>query len=119
MHKLNFNFSTFSKNTSNPKKGRKDNRNNPTPFLFIVTLLVGFLSPHAATAATYYVSTTGSNSNSCATAQTITTPKRTVSGSSGGVSCLQPGDTLYVRAGTYAEGLNAINSPSGTSSARI
>jgi len=55
----------------------------------------------------YYVSTTGSDTNSGAHGQ----PFRTINK---GVKVLKPGDTLYIRAGTYAEALlNVI--PSGTS----
>jgi len=55
----------------------------------------------------YFVSTAGSDKNSGTEAQ----PFRTVNK---GVSVLKPGDTLYIRRGTYAEALlNAI--PSGLS----
>ncbi|OGI89794.1 hypothetical protein A3B01_00340, partial [Candidatus Nomurabacteria bacterium RIFCSPLOWO2_01_FULL_41_52b] len=50
----------------------------------------------------FYVSTTGSDSNSCATAQNINTPKRTLNNA---VKCLLAGKTLYVRGGTYKESL--------------
>lgn len=63
-----------------------------------------------AHAATYYVSKAGSNTNSCAQAQSTSTPKLTIAG---GLSCLVAGDTLLVRAGTYAEGM-VNNVPSGT-----
>lgn len=62
-------------------------------------------------AATYYIATTGNDARSCATAQTITTPKASFDS---GMACLGPGDTLFVRAGTYNEGINN-NVPSGTS----
>jgi hypothetical protein len=55
----------------------------------------------------YYVSPTGSDSNS----GTFSTPFRTLAK---GTSVLKPGDTLYVRAGTYAESLSD-KIPSGTS----
>ena len=57
--------------------------------------------------ATYYVSLTGSDSNPGSLAQ----PFKTLSK---GVSVLTPGDTLYIRGGTYAENLNN-KIPSGTS----
>lgn len=62
-------------------------------------------------AATYYVDDTGGdNGRSCATASVITTPKATVVN---GITCLSAGDTLFVRAGTYDEGIST--SASGTS----
>src|SRR5215475_14289659 len=47
-------------------------------------------------AATYYVATTGSDSNSCAAAQNISTPKRSINA---GLACLAAGngDTVYIR----------------------
>lgn len=62
-------------------------------------------------AATYYVATTGSDARSCGTAQTITTPKQTIGS---GVTCLSSGDTLSIRAGTYAEILEWFGWPGGT-----
>src|SRR5262249_40901714 len=56
---------------------------------------------------TYYVSTTGSDSN----AGTLTAPFLTVNH---GVSVLHAGDTLYIEGGTYTEAL-INNVPSGTS----
>lgn len=64
------------------------------PIVLLVTLLIG--SP--AHAATYYVKTSGSDANSCATAQTETTPKLTVAA---GMGCLSAGDTLEIGAGSY------------------
>jgi parallel beta-helix repeat protein len=60
-----------------------------------------------AEGATYYVATTGNNANAGAE----TTPFQTLNK---GVSVLKPGDTLYVRQGTYVEKLfDSI--PAGTS----
>jgi hypothetical protein len=73
------------------------------------------LTPSAANAAaTYYVAKTGSDSNSCTSAQATATPKLTIKS---GLSCVKAGDTLSVRAGTYAEPIdsNAIKLPAGTS----
>jgi len=69
----------------------------------------------AAEAATYYVSLSGSDANSCAASQTIGTPKRSIRNA---VSCLRPGDTLYVRGGVYTASTDVIDNatPSGTSS---
>jgi hypothetical protein len=71
----------------------------------------------SASAATYYVSPTtgspaGSDARSCLTSQTISTPKATLNSA---VLCLTPGDTLFVRAGTYTESLLVGKVPSGTS----
>lgn len=63
----------------------------------------------------YYVSTSGDDSVSCATSRNIATPKRTVSSALG---CLQAGDTLYIRGGTYTERVN-ITSVFGTASAPV
>jgi hypothetical protein len=110
MHKLNFNFSTFFRNTSSPKKDGKNNRNIPAAFLFIVTLLVGVLSQRTGAAATYYVATSGNDVNP----GTQTSPLRTVTK---GLSVLRAGDTLYIRGGTYSEGIdsNSLSIPTGSS----
>jgi fibronectin type 3 domain-containing protein len=62
---------------------------------------------------TYYVATTGSDSNSCTAARNLSTAKRTITA---GMTCLASGDTLEVKGGTYNENL-VINVPSGTASA--
>lgn len=56
--------------------------------------------------ATYYLATTGNDSNACATAQSSNTPKKTFSSAWG---CLTPGDTLIVADGTYT----SASPPSG------
>lgn len=53
----------------------------------------------------YYVSNSGSNTNSCAAAKSSATPKQTIQGA---FSCLSPGDTLIVRDGTYSGAGNAF-----------
>ncbi len=58
-------------------------------------------------AATFYTSTSGSDSNS----GTISSPFRTINH---GASKLTPGDTLFVRAGNYTEELGEFSIPSGT-----
>ena len=68
------------------------------------------LSADVARAATYYVAKNGSNVNSCAQAQSSSTPKSTVNGALG---CLIAGDTLLVRGGVYDESISSM--PSGTS----
>src|SRR3990167_6373670 len=82
----------------------------------IFTVLFLLLSGVQVHATTYYVSPTGDNSRSCATAQTSTTPKLTILNA--WENCLVAGDTLYLKAGTYTEAIDAGNLaglPSGTS----
>ena len=77
-------------------------------------IVVAFLCTGAtglAEGATFYAALNGNDANSCAQAQSISTPKRTVTA---GASCLQPGDTLFVRAGTSRESL-IDKVPSGSS----
>ncbi len=62
---------------------------------------------------TYYTATTGNNSNTCTQAKSISTPKLTISGGSGGKSCLSSGDTLIIEDGTYAEGIEYNDIPAG------
>jgi parallel beta-helix repeat protein len=75
-------------------------------FVFWCSALSG-----VAHASTYYVSNTGSNSNSCTQAKSTSSPKQTLAA---GLGCLGAGDTLLVRGGTYNEEINN-NVPSGTS----
>jgi CSLREA domain-containing protein len=75
----------------------------------LVLFMLMFVS--TAEAANYYVSKQGADANSCAQAQSVTTPKLKISS---GASCLSPGDTLFVKAGLYAEELSNVI-PSGTS----
>ena len=74
-----------------------------------------YIGPPAVTVpvgpTTYWVATTGSESNTCLQARTEDTPKLTITS---GASCLTPGDTLFVKAGTYAEQLTD-EIPGGTS----
>jgi hypothetical protein len=76
----------------------------------LVYALVIFLVTTTAQAATYYVATTGNDSNP----GTIQLPFRTIVK---GVSVLKPGDTTLVRAGTYRESIdtNKVTFPNGTS----
>ena len=70
-----------------------------TKILFFLFVLFGLsLSAKAVFAATYYVATNGSNSNSCITAQNSTTPKTTVNSI---LSCVVAGDTVLIRGGSY------------------
>src|SRR5262249_938262 len=68
--------------------------------LFVMFFTMFPVLAHGAT--TYYVAQTGnaSDSNSCAQAQSESTPKRTINS---GIGCLFAGDTLIVKPGTYAE----------------
>ena len=59
--------------------------------LLSVGALVFLVGAVTVQAATYYVATTGNDTHACATAQTISTPLRTIAS---GVACLNPGDTL-------------------------
>ena len=61
---------------------------------------------------TYYVSTDGSDSHP----GTVSEPWRTVKK---GLQSLHPGDTLYVRGGTYVENDTSLSTRAGSSSARI
>ncbi len=90
---------------------------SPLGGLFVgVCLLLLWGSP-LLQAATFYVSTSGFDGNSCMTAQTITTPKATIQSA---LNCLgNPGDTLYIRAGTYSEGVRITSTANGTPSQSI
>lgn len=68
----------------------------------LCVVLAVCLSGAAPLAATYYVATSGSDGRSCGTAQTIATPKASISNAAG---CLSAGDTLLVRGGTYDDKL--------------
>jgi parallel beta-helix repeat protein len=65
--------------------------------LAVLLLSVGCLSAHAAT---FYVSTAGADSVTCAQAQSAQTPRRTINR---GIACLSSGDTLVVKPGVYDE----------------
>lgn len=77
--------------------------------LFLILIVVN------ANATTYYVGKSGSDENSCATAQSSTAGNRKLTVNAG-VDCLVAGDILIIGNGTYTETLrNQI--PSGMSSA--
>lgn len=63
-----------------------------------------------AQAAIYYVAPAGLDSRTCGIAAIIGTPKATIAS---GLGCLLPGDTLFIRAGTYDTNVTSV--PSGTS----
>jgi hypothetical protein len=79
-------------------------------------LLVIFFTmfPVLVHGATYYVTKTGSDSNSCANAQNISTAKLTLAS---GLGCLSGGDTLQLGNGTYTDTNILNNVPSGSSGA--
>jgi len=84
-------------------------------FYFLLLVLSTLLSlTNSAYAATYWVAKTGSDGNSCAQAQSQSTPKLTVNS---GITCLSAGDTLTVRAGNYNEAIGSPNPqiPGGSS----
>src|SRR5215510_16621861 len=73
-----------------------------------VVMIVGMVNVIDVEAAIYYVSTSGNNANSCATAQGKgSSAKRNVSQA---LACLSPGDTLRIQAGTYTTPDDRINS---------
>ena len=84
--------------------------------MIYVSLLILLLWSTLAHAVTFYTSTTGSDVlHTCTQAQNESTAKRTIDGVDGGISCLNAGDELVIKGGTYAEEINAANIPSGTS----
>jgi Right handed beta helix region len=80
-----------------------------------IALLIGVLVGRSSFAATFYVATTGDDSNSCTEAQNPSTSKRNIIGARGGLSCLGAGnaDILDVRAGNYNDRITSV--VSGTS----
>jgi Right handed beta helix region len=80
--------------------------------LTLCFLLVAF----PAWGTTFYVATTGNDSNSCATAQSASTPRRTIIG---GIGCVTAGagDTVIVASGNYGSELvgSSFSTKSGTS----
>jgi Right handed beta helix region/Pel9A-like, right handed beta helix region len=78
--------------------------------MILVLILVSFFEPVAAHAATYYVSTSGSDSNPGTSTQPFLTIRK-------GASVLASGDTLNVNPGTYVESIdtNSVALASGTS----
>jgi hypothetical protein len=82
---------------------------------------MGVMSASMTQAATYYVSTSGSDGYNCQQAKSVTTPKATITGAAGGISCLASGDTLLIRAGNYDETIWQYSAlpPSGASWAGV
>ena len=68
--------------------------------------------PPPPVASTFYVAPTGSNANSCVSAQAALFAKQTIQA---GLACLAPGSTLVIRDGTYSGSANALtNLPNGS-----
>ena len=83
------------------------------PFTLVLLCLLALTAP--AGAVDYYTSAPCSNCDalhSCTDARNSATPKQTIRG---GLDCLAPGDTLYLRAGQYIESLTDGTIPGGTS----
>lgn len=83
----------------------------------LLTIFLFCASPLWATK--YYVNKSGSDSNSCATAQSATdaNAKLTGNGASGAFSCMSSGDTVEFGAGVYTEGWEGTTNfpvPSGS-----
>lgn len=75
-------------------------------WVFVSTFLFGAMHGWAAT---YYVSTAGSDANSCATAQSSgSSAKLTVVA---GMNCLSASDTLKIQAGTYDVNRSVLQTP--------
>ena len=107
-----FSYATLFRSKPFNEKGRRclneDDRHVARGLCRFLTplVLIGWLTP-AVEAATYYVSLAGNDTS----LGTSTAPFRTVKK---GISILNPGDTLIIRAGTYTEGLEYYNRiPSG------
>ena len=73
---------------------------------FLVCVLVVSINPLGASAAQYFVATTGNDSNS----GTIGSPFRTIEKGASGMSS---GDTMFIRAGTYQRRAGNLAIPSG------
>ncbi len=90
------------------------------PIKKIVFSVIMFLTATScASAATYYVAKTGSDSYSCAQAQSLSAPKLTILA---GIGCMTGGDTLTIKAGTYTDLISEISKgspiiPAGSASA--
>jgi hypothetical protein len=82
----------------------------------LVLLLCYFSGLGSAWATTFYTDKSGSDANSCATAQS-STPANGKLTIGGGLGCLSAGDTLLIGDGTYAEELSAIISSTSYASA--
>ena len=72
-----------------------------------------FASSSLGYGATYYVAKTGNDNYSCSQAQSASRPKLTIAA---GLACLNNGDTLIIKNGTYEEFINYNQIPAGRGS---
>src|SRR3954466_2358864 len=79
----------------------------------LTTLPILFLVAVPANAATYYVSQSGNDANSCATAQSTSATNQKAS-IAAGVACARAGDTVLIHGGTYTGSDATIDSQSHT-----
>ncbi|MEK6802005.1 MAG: right-handed parallel beta-helix repeat-containing protein [Nitrospirota bacterium] len=93
---------------------RRVNKSHAHLFAWGLSILSLFSGALVSEAATYYVAPNGNDSVLCVNASNISTPKRTINSA---LDCPMPGDTLFIRAGTYAEAINSNQHtiPTGTS----
>ena len=86
-----------------------------TPSAAVAATFNNLPTPRTTSGKIYYVATNGSDSNSCSAAQSTSTPKRNITGTNGGLSCLTAGnaDILDIRSGTYNDRILSV--VSGTS----
>jgi len=77
---------------------------------WLVGLTLGLL-PLPLHAFTYYAVPSSGNTSNCVAARNIATP---ISTAQAGINCLAPGDTLYLRAGTYSENPRILYSMEST-----
>jgi hypothetical protein len=78
----------------------------------ILTFSTLLLFAVPAKAATYYVSQSGNDANSCAAAQTMIPASQRLT-IAAGVACLSAGDTLYIHSGNYTGAKNTVDSLTG------
>jgi parallel beta-helix repeat protein len=93
-----------------PRVGRWRTRVASGIFLCTAVLFMRFLATPSAAGNTYYVATSGSDSNPGTQSAPFATINR-------GAGVLQPGDTLFVRGGTYVQTVSIGNA--GTAAAPI
>ena len=81
--------------------------------ILLLLCLSIFIEPSLANASTYYVAKSGSDGMSCTQSQSQATPRLTIKA---GLTCLSGSDTLYIKAGIYAESISG-GIPSGRAGA--